>query len=336
MSRRSHRRPSRSADRARLPDGPFTTSLAASAGWTPSAQRHAVRLGELDRLRPGVLDGRLPPGPAPRHTVDAAANLRSARASALTCPRAVMSHASAAIALGIPTIGNVARPCLTVASGTALRELAHVHLHRATLLETDVVSLDGYRVTAAARTVLDIAREHGVAAGVVAADFALHAGLIDAASLAAAFEVCMRWPGRKAARITLASADGDAESPLESLSRLRMAATGVPAPRLQPEICDEFGRFIGRPDFFWDEFGVVGEADGDLKYERGRAAIVEERRRQQDFEQVGLIMVRWGWADLYSFDGVARRLWSAFRRGAPLGSRERRWGILGPSLRLHP
>ena len=313
------------------------TATAEAAGWTAAAQRHAINLGDLERIQRGVV-GRPPiadPG-SPARRFDEQRNMRVAQASALACPRAVISHLSAALALGVPTIGDLGRSCLTVHAGTALRSLAAVHLHRATLTETDVVAVDGYSVTAPARTVMDIARERGSAAGVVAADYALHEGLLTRDDLGSAFELCRRWPGRKAAGITVAHADGWAESPLEYLSRLRMAAAGLPAPRLQVNICDSYGRFVGRSDFYWDEFGVVGEADGDLKYERGRAAIVEERQRHKEFEELGLIVVRWGWADLFAFDQVAARLRTSYRRGARPGSPERRWGVLRPASRLHP
>jgi hypothetical protein len=336
MTRQPHRRPTRSAHRA-LPEGPFTVRAASANGLTPAAQRHAIGLGDLERLRRGVLDEPVAPDPTlPRRRIAEAANLRAARASSLACRRAWISHFAAAIALGIPTFGDIARPCLTVPAGTALRALAGVHLHRATVLDADRITVDGYPVTAPARTIMDIAREHGVPAGVVAADYALHEGLTDHESLRAAFDQCARWPGRKSARITLASADGAAESPLESISRLRMAATGLPTPRPQIRICDEYRRFIGRSDFYWDEFGVVGESDGDLKYERGSAAIVEERQRHKEFEDLGLIVVRWGWSDLFAFHKVARRLRAAYARGHRPGSPERRWGTLPPSRGLHP
>jgi hypothetical protein len=209
-------------------------------------------------------------------------------------------------------------------------------LHRATLADSDVVMLEGYKVAAAARTVMDVARERGIEAGVVAADHALHNHLTNAAELRDALDLCRGWPGRKAARMTLLCADGDAESPLESLSRLRMAVYRIPAPRPQRELCDEHGQFLGRCDFYWDEFGVVGEADGDLKYEGGQPTIVAERARERLLEDTGLIVVRWGWQDLYSFDRVARRLQTAFARGARSGSRQRRWGLLEPTPGLHP
>lgn len=337
MVNRPHRRPARTADRPPLPNPIVTVGCADAAGWTEGARRHAVRVGDLDRIQRGVLrlvapaDGSL----TDRQACEAQ-NLRVARAAALTCPRGAVSHVSAAVSYSMPTLGDVSRACLTVPAGTALRSLARVHLHRATLPDQDLLLIDGYRTLSPARTVMDLARERGVDAGVVAADYALHTGMIDEGALAMAYEVCSRWPGRKAARIALLSADGAAESPLESLSRLRIAACGLPKPGLQPEICDQFGRFLGRCDFYWDDFGVVGEADGDLKYEGGRPAVVAERERQKLLERAGLIVVRWGWSDLYAFDDAAWRIRAAFRRGARPGSPDRRWGILRPACGLHP
>jgi hypothetical protein len=296
--------------------------------------RHAVTLGDADRPQRGVIRRvqALPPETPERVALELA-NLDRARSAALQSPRAAISHLAAAIAHGAPTYGGLDRACLTVPSGTALRRLAHVHLHRATLSESDVVLLEGYRVTAPARTVMDVAREFGVPAGVVAADFALHTGLVSAQDLHAAYEQCQGWPGRTAARITLLSADGLAESPLESLSRLRMAGAAVPPPKSQQEICDLDGRFLGRCDFYWDEFGVFGEVDGAMKYADDPDAVrAAERARQELLEGTGLVGVRWGWPDLFSFDAVVRRLAIAFARGPRPGSPMRRWGLLSPRL----
>jgi hypothetical protein len=295
---------------------------------------HAVRLGDANRPQRGVIQRVLPVPPAtPERVSLELANLNRARSAALQCPRAVISHLPGAIAHGMPTYGGLDRACLTVPAGTALRRLAHGHLHRATLADSDVVLLDGYRVTAPARTVMDVAREFGVPAGVVAADFALHTGLTTESDLAAAFEVCRTWPGRKRARITLLSADGDAESPLESLSRLRLAGTGLPAPKLQQEICDLDGTFLGRCDFYWDDYGVFGEVDGAMKYANDPSRVrTAERVRHDGLEETGLIGVRWGWPDLVGFHRVVRRLEIAFARGPRPGSPERRWGLLLPRL----
>lgn len=327
MSKRIARRPNRTAGRPPLPRGPITLADLAGLGWSEAAVRHAVAVGDLNRLtrgvfvRPAATEG----SPWARRQAEFA---RTADAAALRCPRAVVSHFAAALRFGIPTYGSLGRPCLTVPSGTALRDLADVHLHRATLTADDITSADGVMVTTPARTVLDLAREHGVPAGLIAADYVLHEKLARADELAAAFEQCRTWPGRKAARIVLASAHSAAESPLETMSRLRMSQHRLPSPRLQVDICDEYGRFLGRGDFYWEQFGVVGEADGNLKYAAGSDAIVAERRRQQAFEDAGLIVVRWGWAELATFERVVRRLEQAFARGARPGSSSRRWGVL--------
>jgi hypothetical protein len=98
-------------------------------------------------------------------------------------PGSILSHDAAAIARGLPTLGRP-RPCATVPAGAARRNLASAHLHRATLPDADRTRYAGYPTTSVARTVLDIAREHGVDAGVVTADAALHGGQLSAPELA--------------------------------------------------------------------------------------------------------------------------------------------------------
>ncbi|GAB2457346.1 hypothetical protein GCM10027265_03170 [Jatrophihabitans fulvus] len=260
------------------------------------------------------------------------AHVRDARAARVSSPRTVISHVGAALVQGVDVLQVPGQPCLTVQSGTALRRVARAHLHRATLTRTDVVRVGDDLVTAPARTVMDISREFGRDAGVVAGDSSLHLGLVDERTLTHAYERCDRWPGRRRAHSVLMSVDGRSESPLESLSRLRVADHGLPAAWPQTYIYDLDGRLLGRCDLYWDEVGVVGECDGDLKYRRAVNALREpeeeieyERQRQKVFEQAGLIVVRWGWRDLGSFASTARRLRDAAVRGARVGSPLRRW-----------
>ncbi len=93
-----------------------------------------------------------------------------------------------------------------------------------------------------------------------------------------------------------------------------MAAAALPAPELQHTFYGPGGRFVARSDFWWPQFGVVGEADGNAKYDAGRVAIVAERRREQALRDLGLEMVRWEWADLRRFTVVDARLRTAFAR----------------------
>ena len=167
------------------------------------------------------------------------------------------------------------------------------------------------------RTILDIAREHGLEDGIVVGDAALRRRMTDGARLSRCAEVCTGWPGMRRARSLLELLDERAESPVESVSRLRLHFTNLPAPELQPDILTLDGRFLGRLDFYWDEFGVAGEVDGLEKYlidpER---VVMNEKRRQGPMEETGLIFVRWTRADLEDMPQLERRLTTAFARGA--------------------
>lgn len=308
---------------ADLPEVPF---IGGNTGLTRSAQRHAVRVGRWEPLQLGVFAG-TPPPDQPRYVRERAANLRRAQAATLACDRSAISQASAGIAWQLPVLGAaVEQSCVTVQSGTALRALAKVHLHRATLADTAMI--DGFPVTGAARTVVDIAREHGLVAGLAATDAALHDQLTDLAGLTAVLEAQRRWPGVRNARFVVDFAEPLTESPLESVSRLRIHQHHLPPPRPQRLICDEHGVVVTRTDFYWDEYGVVGESDGAMKWANDPAARDERDATTYLLESLGLIVVRWGWADLRDFAAVARRLQFAFERGAGPGSPLRRWGVL--------
>jgi very-short-patch-repair endonuclease len=174
------------------------------------------------------------------------------------------------------------------------------------------------------RTLIDLAREHGLVSGVVAMDYALGQKLTSVATVSAELDACARWPGVRNAREALALADPLSESPLESRSRLKFREVGIRPPKTQIRIGDAAARFIGRVDFYWDEYGVVGEADGAVKYDgTDPAPLHGEKLRHEALEDAGLTVVRWGNSDLNDFSQVATRLRRAF--GRPI---ERRWTVL--------
>jgi len=106
---------------------------ALAAGWTDSAIRHAVDSGRWERLRPGIYAPRQDP-PSDARAAERADHLTKATAAVLACPRGALSRHTAAVAHGLLLLGSLPRwPGLTVPSGTALRHLVDVHLHRAAL-----------------------------------------------------------------------------------------------------------------------------------------------------------------------------------------------------------
>lgn len=305
--------------------GVFTSAQAAATGWSAAALTRAVGSGRLERLARGAyrtvlnrdegtaeldepdrppLGGQAIAG----HTVGADAAVSAACAAALTIRGAALSHSTAARLHGLPH-RNGAPACVTVRPHYT-GDAEHVHLHRATLSRAEHTRFGSLPVTSVARTVTDVAREQGVGWGVAAADAALRDGRATRADLERACSSCRGWPGSRTAQAAADLADPRAESPLESLSRLAIADWGLPRPELQVVLSD--GRsFLGRVDFFWARWGVVGEADGYAKY-RTVDDLRAEKRRQDRLEAAGYRVVRWQWPDLRTFGAVAVRLHRQF------------------------
>lgn len=97
-----------------------------------------------------------------------------------------------------------------------------------------------------------------------------------------------------------------AQTPLETHSRLRLMRCGLPEPRLQVPFFDADG-LIGYVDMYFDSLGVIGEADGLIKYATGRDLIAEKDR--EDRLRRGKPVVRWGWERIWADpQGVARQI----------------------------
>lgn len=112
--------------------------------------------------------------------------------------------------------------------------------------------------------------------------------------------------------------DAGAESPGESLSRVRMAEGGFLLPESQA-VFDLPGGGRARVDFWWPELGLVGEFDGKVKYTRARqlsgvdvAEVVHaEKVREDGLRSLGLGVVRWCWQDLWPGSRVCELLLTA-------------------------
>jgi hypothetical protein len=323
-----------SPDAAAARLGVFTLDEALAAGWTPKALRHALHRGRLARLRPGVFAA-----PQPRPENPFAATRQSlclaATAAALANPRAMVSHASAAALDGLPLWREREVPCLTVPPHF-VGDIEGVHLHRAAMPDGHVTHVGAIRTATVARSVIDIGREEGALSALVTADAALHTGRVTLATLRDRVRECSGWPGVRAARQAIEFADGLAESPLESASRFKLDGR-VPPPELQVSIYGDGGMFLGRCDFYWDEEGVVGEADGMQKYDDDPQlrSLRDEKVRQRGLERLGLIVVRWGHAELDDIDALAREINEARDRGARR-SGPRRWSAVHGDPRFAP
>jgi Transcriptional regulator, AbiEi antitoxin len=288
-----------------LPASPvFTVDEAYAIGWTPAALHHACRRGRVRRIRRGVYTA------LPEVTPQLAA-----QAAACAARHGVVSHRSAALLHGLPLIGAHAPvPELTVPPRSSA-DLPGIHFYRARLRPQDTVTIGDTRVTSVPRTVADLARHRPVATAVAAIDAALHGQTATVEEIQDVLRFCWNWPGIRRAWRALRLSDGRAESPLESVSRLVIPKLGLPRPEPQKHIFDRYGRLCGRGDFYWDEYGVVGEADGRSKYD-DRSVLTAEKDRQEDFEDLALVVVRWGWRHVTEQrDRLQVRLENGFERG---------------------
>jgi hypothetical protein len=212
----------------------------------------------------------------PRH---GAAQVAARRGHAVISAAAARARAddaiagrSAAILHGLPTLWVPERPELLAVGDAGAGRRPPAHLYTASIARAETTTWYGQTVTTVARTLVELGR-HDRFDAIMAADAALREELVSVADINEALKTAIGWPGVRQARAVLALADPRAESPLESVTRLRIHDEGLPAP--MPQV------WIGpnRVDFYWPQWRFVLEADGRLKYTDEERW--EEKKREQ-------------------------------------------------------
>ncbi|HUE60748.1 MAG TPA: DUF559 domain-containing protein, partial [Acidimicrobiales bacterium] len=85
-----------------------------------------------------------------------------------------------------------------------------------------------------------------------------------------------------------------AESAMESRLRMLLVLAGLPRPRAQVVIHDESGRFVGRPDLYYDRHRLGIEYDGAVH----RDSLAKDNRRQNRLLNAGVRLLRFTAADV--------------------------------------
>lgn len=232
--------------------------------------------------------------------------------------RAVVSHESAAVLHRLPLFDTPAVAHLTLApGGTCYRRYDGIVVYKASMPDTHCVDILGLRVSSPARALIDLARTRSPRRALIPMDAALHDEIVSAADLGAVLRDCTGWPGIRNARALTDFADARTESPLESLSRLMFAEQGLPAPTPQVVIVERDGWTV-RADFLWDEYGVIGEADGLAKY-TDATVLRAEKLREERLSDMGFEVVRFTWDNVLRRPAqTAERIRAAFARAAKL------------------
>ncbi|GLU90537.1 hypothetical protein [Agromyces sp. NBRC 114283] len=275
----------------------------------------AVRDGELQRVRRGVYSP-VGAGPPPR---GADHHVLTAFAAAAQRDHPVFAGYTSALLHGMPAVGAVPSQVTFLASGASGR-IRNGVIEVGRRDDTVVETRGDIRLTSLADAVLEVGRRSPLVTALAMVDAAIGPRLVGDRRPTCTLEELVaildrRRPFRGSLRVAavLARADPAAESPLQSLSRLRFEEYGFPPPLTQHELALADGRIV-RLDFAWPGLGVWGEADGIARYggQRAAATVLEEERRAEAIRTMtGWRCVRWEWQDAWRGVPLARALLDA-------------------------
>lgn len=258
-------------------------------GWTDRRIAAAVRRGALHQIRRGwfiAADERKALWEEERHRTHVIAVARDARG------RAVMSHSSAAVLWRLPLWRvQLLRVQMTTDAPHRISSSPDVRRHVASLPPDDVAVVDGIRCTSLSRTVFDLIRTVSLETAVALADAAerqmaargwewdLDAVTSWRRGLDERLDAAAGARGIRQARWVREFADGRAQLPGESVSRLQLHRLGFETPELQVPVDGPNGSqyFV---DFGIRSIRVFGEFDGKGKY------LDESLRSGKSMEQV--------------------------------------------------
>jgi hypothetical protein len=311
-----------------LPEGwagrPFRIGDAVRAGASPSR----LDGGDLDRPFWGV---RAPaPGTGTQAGRQAAFPVRRTDVEALCSallvrmrPDAFFSHVTAALLLGLPVPGRLARlrplhvGCPAPARAMAARDIVG---HSMQIDPDDLIDRGLLRLTGPTRTWLDLAGALRVGELVAVGDYLVHwrYPVVSVSELAHAVEQYPSRIGLKTARAALPLLRTRSESPRESVLRVIIVLAGLPEPECNFEVFDEDGRFLARGDLAYPEYKLLLEYQGD-QHRTDRAQWRSDIRRTGRLEDAGWQVLQFTDDDLRDPAALVARIRLRLRaRGAQL------------------
>ncbi len=212
-------------------------------------------------------------------------------------PLAVLSHEEAARRLGLDLIeDDHGRRRVSVPRNTSRLRIDGWHVVRRDVPPMECLTLpDGSRVTAAARTVTDLASDLSLPAAVVLADSALRSRQVRHDQLLHVLSV-RRGPGINRRRRVAELLDPRSGSVLESLLRVLLLTSDLPAPTTQFWVMDVEEPVL-RADFAWPASRLIVEADG-FAFHSDRGAYRRDRTTMNALERLGWRVLRFSYEDV--------------------------------------
>lgn len=296
----------------------------------------AVRAGELVRVGRGTYA----PAESWRTLAPWHRYLARVHAAARSHPDAVLVLESAAAVRGLPVFGEPPDVHLLVSDPAKSRRLPGVQVHTTERMPT-VECRGGILIASAADVAVDMARLRHPAIALAVAGSALRADPNLTVGMMAAASAARPTPrGARAVPWVLERASPVAESPLEHVSIAVIEWLGFPPPELQRWILGRDPHDEDRVDLWWEQWGIAGEADGDIKYSGvlgdAREALNARNARDARLLRKGVrATAHWALRDLVACEQVRAILPAA---GLPIIRPEQTGPLLSlaRALRGHP
>ena len=193
----------------------------------------------------------------------------------------------------------------------------------------------GLRLTTPVRACFDTARDQAsLAEAVVVIDLTGHALGLDLTEFGVWCSGLTGVRGVRLVREGLRWADTSSASPWES--RLRMfyrQVARLPGPLVNQPVFDLEGAFLGIPDLFDPNAGLVTEFDGQDHRERRQHR--EDNLREERLEEANLVVCRVDSLDLRRPKALADRLIARYRQGLARDPGRDRWTLRQPAWWSH-
>lgn len=135
-------------------------------------------------------------------------------------------------------------------------------LHSDALAYDETCIINCIRATTPARTAFDIGRRRGLEVAIIRLDALMQATRLKTPEIDLLVARHAGARGIVQLRKAISLADGGAESPQETRTRLLLVAAGLPPPTTQIEVYDSDEYFIARLDMGWRQYKVGVEYDG--------------------------------------------------------------------------
>ena len=295
-----------------------------AAGLSAAAIARSVRVRGLVRVRPGVFaDGAAWQTARPESRVIA----RARALELISHTRPVFSHETAAALHGLPLFRPSPDRVHVITAEDRPGAASGVIRHRGVIADADVIEIDGLSCTTLLRTVSDVARTAAFEQSVTITDAALRSlcvpkpgtYLSDRAQAwrDEALEIARESAhGLSRARRALGFADGRAQLPGESVSRVRLSELGFQDPDLQVTVSGPHGSKY-YVDFGFHDQRAFGEFDGTMKYVDGRltdgrtsSEVFDREKQREDWirGRTQYRFSRWGWPHIETATILGARL----------------------------